>query len=161
MRMRRASLADSEHIATIYNHYVLTTIISFETHPISADEMMHRMQERLDNYPWLVIEKDNLLLGYAYGSPYRQRLAYRQTVETSIYLIPDATGRGLGTKLYSALLQILKTEGYHTALGIIALPNPRSVRLHEKLGFQQIAHLHEVGKKFGRWIDTGYWQKIL
>jgi phosphinothricin acetyltransferase len=82
-------------------------------------------------------------------------------VESTIYLRPDAAGRGLGTKLYSSLLAELRDRQLHVAIGGIALPNAASVALHEKLGFEKVAHFRQVGNKFDRWVDVGYWQLIL
>ena len=98
--------------------------------------------------------------GYAYAAPWRARAAYRHSVETSIYLAPGAGGRGLGARLYRALFAALPSH-VHAAIGGVSLPNPASVALHERLGFRKVAHFREVGRKFGRWIDVGYWQRLL
>ena len=158
MTIRAVTREDVEHVVEIYNHYIQTTAITFETEAVSLGEMTNRVEEIAAHYPWLVLEDNNTLVGYAYGSWYHKRPAYRFTVQTTIYLKPGMARRGYGTQLYTELLLRLRAQEYRTALGIIALPNPASVRLHEKLGFQKVAHLTEVGWKFGRWIDTGYWQ---
>ena len=95
------------------------------------------------------------------GKPVPGRSAYRRSVESTIYLDDDCAGQGLGTTLYSALLDILVDQQVHCVLAGIALPNPGSVALHEKLGFEKVAHLAEVGNKFDRWVDVGYWQRLL
>jgi len=101
------------------------------------------------------------LLGYCYASKWKGRCAYRYSVESTVYLSPDATGKGIGSKLYGTLLAELRQRQFHTVIGGIALPNPASVALHEKLGFEKVAQFRQVGNKFGRWIDVGYWQLLL
>ena len=109
-------------------------------------------------HPWFVAEERGLLLGYAASSPFRTRPAYRWTVETGIYLAPQAKGRGFGKALLSTLLTMLERQGYVAAIGAIALPNEASVALHEKLGFVHTGTYRGVGFKFGEWLDVGLWQ---
>lgn len=162
MHLRPALPADASAIAAIYSHYILTTTISFEEDPVDAAEIMRRMEAvRSAGLPYLVAEDNGLITGYAYATPWRVRRAYRTSVETSVYLRADTHARGTGTALYRALLAQLTASGYHLAIGGIAQPNAASVALHEKLGFEKVAHFKEVGCKFGRWIDVGYWQLIL
>ena len=108
--------------------------------------------------PWLVLEVDGSIAGYAYATRWRVRPAYRSSVESSIYLDPAFAGRGLGRLLYGALLDELRRRELHLVIGGIALPNENSIALHEKLGFRKVAHFSEVGMKFGRWTDVGYWE---
>jgi L-amino acid N-acyltransferase YncA len=157
--IRSAAAADADAIAAIYTPYILNTIITFEEQPVSGAEMLARIDEVAGySLPWLVAETDGKVVGYAYATKWKGRCAYRFSVETSVYLAVDQGGRGLGTLLYSALIAELKQRGMHSAIGGIALPNPASIALHEKLGFRQVARFVEVGFKFGRWIDVGYWQ---
>ena len=161
-RIRSAEARDAAAIAAIYNHYVLNTTVSFETEAVSEDVMAGRIAEVLGiPLPWLVLERDNTLLGYAYATRWKPRQAYRFSVESSVYLRPDAIGQGSGGRLYSALIEALKPLGLHSSLGGIALPNEASIALHEKLGFRKVGQLHEIGFKQDRWIDVGYWQLIL
>ena len=160
--LRAASPADAEAVARIYNHYVRDTHVTFEETAVDAAEMAARIAEtQAASLPWLVATSDDGVLGYAYASKWKGRCAYRHSVETTVYLAPDATGRGLGFALYEALLGQLRERGLHAVIGGIALPNPASVALHEKLGFEQVARFREVGFKFDRWIDVGYWQRLL
>jgi L-amino acid N-acyltransferase YncA len=159
--IRPVQLSDAAAIAQIYQHYVTTTTISFETEPPSADEITARMQKITARHSWLVYENEGALLGYAYTSTFRERRAYQATVESTIYLDQTAIGRGIGRALYQALLDDAATKGYREALGVIALPNDLSVRLHEKLGFVKVAHLEKIGYKFNQWIDVSIWQKHL
>jgi phosphinothricin acetyltransferase len=159
LNIRDASVEDAEPIASIYNHFVLTTSISFEEAEVPAIEMAGRMGDvRAAGLPWLVAEMDGLVVGYAYASKWRVRKAYRFSVETTVYLSPAHGGKGIGSALYDALLTRLREGGYHLAIGGIALPNAASIGLHEKLGFEKVAQFREVGFKFGQWTDVGYWE---
>ncbi len=149
--------ADVPRVCDIYNHYVRETVVTFEETPIPATEMARRITEVRKRFPWLVIESEGVVAGYAYASLWKTRSAYRFAVESTIYLAADALGRGLGTTLYSTLLAALPKCDAHRVLGCIALPNEASVALHEKLGFRKIGIFDEVGRKLGRWVDVGYW----
>jgi L-amino acid N-acyltransferase YncA len=160
--IRDAEPRDAAAIAAIYGHYVLTTTISFEDVPPTADEMGQRIRAVQDGkLPWLVVELDGIVAGYAYASKWKERSAYRFSVETSVYLDAAAHGRGLATALYERLLEVLREAGIRSAIGGIAQPNAASVRLHEKFGFEPVAMFREVGRKFDRWVDVGYWQRKL
>jgi L-amino acid N-acyltransferase YncA len=160
--IRLATTADAAAIVAIYNHYVLNTTNSFEEQAVSETQMQERIADVLaKGLPWLVLEIDGALLGYAYASPWRTRNAYRFTVETTVYMLPDQTRRGFGRQLYEELLARITAQGYHLAIGGIALPNPGSIALHQALGFLQVARFNEVGYKFEEWLNVGYWQKIL
>jgi phosphinothricin acetyltransferase len=108
-----------------------------------------------------VLEEADAVLGFAYAMPWKARAGYDRTVETSIYLHSSARSRGLGVRLYGALLERLSTTDLHAVLAGIALPNPASIALYERLGFVEIGRLREVGWKRERWVDVGYWQKVL
>lgn len=157
-RLRDCTVDDAAPISAIYNHYVLETSVTFEETAVSASEMAQRMAGVTAQFPWLVWERHGTVLGYAYAMSWKARSAYRHSVETTIYLSPDATGEGIGTALYQSLCARLRPLNIHCAIGVIALPNPASVALHEKLGFTKAGHFHEIGLKFGHWIDVGYWE---
>jgi len=157
-KLRDAVAADAAAIAAIYNHYVATTVISMESDPVGPSEMTRRIAEVQDAaLPWLVLEEDGAVLGYAYASKWRARPGYRHAVESSVYVDAGLRGRGIGLTLYRALIARL-TGRFHCVIGGIALPNPASVALHERLGFCQVACFKEVGHKFGNWVDVAYWQ---
>lgn len=158
--IRTASATDAAQIASIYNHYVLHTSVTFEEEPVSEAAMSARITDTIASLPWLVAESDGQLLGYAHASKWKVRAAYRYAAESTIYLRTGAGGRGLGTELYRRLIEEVRARGMHTVIGGIALPNEASRRLHEKLGFRKTAHFTAVGWKFQRWIDVGYWQLI-
>ena len=147
--------------APIYNPYVLSTVITFEEAPVAPAAMAERIAEVRRAHPWLVSRSTARSRAYAYAGAWRTRTAYRFATETTIYLAPGHTGRGLGRTLYEALLAELARRGYRCAMGGIALPNAASVALHEKAGFVKVAHFREVGWKLDRWIDVGYWQRML
>lgn len=160
--IRDASPQDGPAIAAIYNPYITETDISFEQEPLSDAAMGQRMEKVLATYPWLVSETaDGDIVGYAYATRWKERHAYRYCAETCIYLRQGLAGQGIGTALYTELLRRLAAMEIRHAIGCIALPNVASVALHEKLGFYKVAHFHGVGFKFNRWIDVGYWQKVL
>jgi phosphinothricin acetyltransferase len=162
MQIRAAVADDAKAIAAIYNHFIVNTAISFEEQPVSDAEMAQRIADvQAAGLPWLVAEQERQLLGYAYATKWRVRHAYRFSVESSVYLAPQSGRQGLGTALYADLLAQLKAKDYRLVIGGIALPNEASVALHEKMGFKKVAHFGEVGFKFGRWIDVGYWERKL
>ena len=157
--IRPVQLSDADQIAEIYNYYVSETVITFEEDLVSVEEFQTRIQKVLDvGMPWLVAEVDGQIRGYAYAGKWRERVAYQFSVESAVYVSHSQHGQGIGSSLYSALLDELEKLGMHCVLGGIALPNPDSVRLHERLGFKKVAHHSEVGRKFDQWIDVGFWQ---
>lgn len=158
---RPAERADLPAIVSIYNHYIETSIATFEERRIDADELFKRWCAVADSgQPWLVIEGDGAIHGYAYATRWKPRSAYRYSAESTIYMGPNSVGKGLGVVLYRALQEVLGANGCHSVLAGIALPNEGSIRLHERLGFHKVGHLQQVGFKFGRWIDVGYWQRV-
>ncbi|HEY5894825.1 MAG TPA: GNAT family N-acetyltransferase [Chthoniobacterales bacterium] len=162
--IRPVQLSDASEIATIYNHYIAHTIVTFELEPVSPAEMAARIEDTLNlGFPWLVVGEDcqeHAAAGYAYARPWRPRAAYAKSAETSVYLHPNKVGRGYGSALYKELLPLLHERGFHAVIGGVSLPNAASVALHEKFGFEKVAHFRETGRKLDRWIDVGYWQLI-
>ena len=160
--IRSATSADAEGIIEIYNHFIIHSHATFELEPIDANEMILRIEKVQSDFslPWIVLEEEGQIVGYAYATQWKAREAYARTTETSIYLHKDHGGKGYGKALYTHLLEELKEMGYHAIIGGMSLPNESSQALHEKLGFKKIAEFKEVGFKFGRWIDVGYWELI-
>ena len=156
--IRRAVSADAAAIAAIYNGYVETTIISFETEPVSVGEMAQRIADRLTRYDWLVAEHEGRLIGYAYYGQFRTRAAYDHVVESTVYIAEDAIRLGVGRRLYAELLNSAQNKGFREIIGVIALPNDASEQLHERMGFTLVGRLPKVGHKFGRYIDVSFWQ---
>ena len=159
--IRSVTTADAAAICAIYNLYVRETAITFEEAAVTPVEMEGRISETLPTLPWLVWEDEGGLRGYAHASKWKGRCAYRHSAEVTVYVDARSTGQRIGTQLYKALLNELRERRFHTAIGGIALPNAASIALHESLGFRKIAHFEQVGWKFSRWIDVGYWQVML
>lgn len=156
--IRTATPDDAKAIADIYNYYVENTFVTFEEQSVTVQEMGQRIESKLKKYFFFVWEENGEILGYAYADEWKSRCAYKYTVESSVYLRQEAAGRGIGTKLYNMLIELLKEKGIHIVLAGIAIPNEASIALHEKLGFEKTGQLKEVGFKNDRWIDVGYWQ---
>jgi L-amino acid N-acyltransferase YncA len=161
MPVRPCTLNDAPSICAIYNHYIANTVITFEELPVSVADMQQRILNIQASYPWLVYEEQEQILGYAYACKWKDRSAYKHSAEITVYLHPEHTKKGLGSILYQALIEQLVQKNIHVLLACIAIPNTASEKLHNRLGFRQVAHLREVGFKFGRWLDIGYWQKTL
>lgn len=160
--IRSATANDASALAEIYNHFIRETAVTFEEEPVTAEVMATRLANVLAlDLPWLVLEQNARILGYAYATRWKERSAYRYSVESTIYLAPEMTGQGHGMTLYSALIDALMSRAVHAVIGGISLPNPASIALHEKLGFRPVGSFREVGRKFERWIDVGYWQLLL
>lgn len=160
--IRPVKTDDSEAIAGIYNHYIANSIVTFEEQAVSTEDMSQRIAESSsEGLPWLVAEDSNRITGFAYASKWKGRCAYRHSVESTVYLDPSAMRVGFGSLLYERLLADLKHLDIHVVIGGIALPNLASIALHEKFGFTKVAHFNEVGFKFDKWVDVGYWQKTL
>lgn len=161
MKVRPSTPSDAEAICTIYNHYIEHTVITFEEIQLTVGQIKERLVAYTQCYPWLVCEDAGEIVGYAYATKWKERSAYKHTAEVTVYLKHDSTQKGYGSALYEELIAQLKAKGCHVLLGCIAIPNEPSAKLHERFGFKQIAHFAEVGQKFERWIDVGYWQKVL
>lgn len=161
MPVRPCTLNDAPSVCAIYNHYIAHTVITFEESPVSVADMQQRILNIQASYPWLVYEEQGMLQGYAYACKWKDRSAYKHTAEITVYLHPEYTKKGLGSILYQALIEQLAQKNIHVLLACIAIPNTASEKLHNRFGFRQVAHMREVGFKFGRWLDIGYWQKTL
>jgi phosphinothricin acetyltransferase len=139
----------------IYNEYIVDSHVSFDLEPWSDAKRLGWFKERVDaGYPMLVACEAGGVVGVLWAGPWRHKEAYRGSVESTVVLAPGAEGRGLGTELYSALLDVLKDEGFHRAFAIIALPNDSSIAVHRNLGFREIGVLDEAGFKDGRFHST-------
>ena len=154
--LRLARATDAPAVLSIYGPIVERTAISFELEPPRLDEMARRI-ERGSTWPFLASTDGSRLLGYAYAVAFRDRPAYRFTVESTVYVAEEARRRGVARALYASLIACLDLLGYARVIAGITLPNPASVALHEALGFRPCALLERVGYKLGRWHDVGYW----
>jgi len=156
--IRNVQIEDAQELLDIYNYYVVNTVITFDLEALSLDAFKEKITTVSADYPFIVYEENSEILGYAYGSKFRPKPAYNNTVESTVYLKHGAQGKQIGSKLYNELLFLLKQKNVHIVLGVLTLPNEASVKLHEKFGFKEVAHLKEVGLKFGEWQDVGFWQ---
>ncbi|MEY2923652.1 MAG: hypothetical protein RLZZ337_192 [Bacteroidota bacterium] len=157
--VREVTMDDVIDITSIYNYYVKETTITFDLNPITEPEMEARIQKIQANYPFLVITEDDEVVGFAYANQWKDKAAYQFCAETSIYLNPKAVSKGLGLRLYNALLSALPLYDIASAIGCITIPNNESIALHEKLGFKKVGEFERVGFKFEKWINVGYWEK--
>lgn len=159
--LRLARTDDAPAIQAIYAPIVTYTPISFETTPPAVEEIAQRIEGTLKRFPWLVYEDAGEVLGYAYASQHRARLAYQWSVDVSVYMHERSRGQGIGRKLYTALFELLRQQGFYNAFAGITLPNPASVALHEAMGMKPLGVYQNVGYKMGRWHDVGWWQGVL
>jgi L-amino acid N-acyltransferase YncA len=161
--VRSSTEADIPAIAAIYAHAVLNGTASFELDPPTQEEMTRRRVAILDGgYPYLVAERDGVILGYAYAGAYRTRPAYRSTVEDSIYVAPQAQGQGVGRLLLEALIKACEALDFRLMVAVIGDEDSKgSIGLHKSLGFEPVGILKGVGYKHGRWLSTVLMQRSL
>lgn len=157
--MRFVTLADAGELAGIYAPYVRDTVVTLELEPPTADEFAGRIEATVPAYPYLAWCEGGRIVGYAYAAAFNARPGYRFSVTASVYLRPEAAGRGLGRRLYGALFALLERQGYRNAYALITLPNDRSVRLHERFGFATVGVYHGCGYKLGQWVDVACMEK--
>lgn len=159
--IRLARPADSAILADIYRPAVTESAISFELEPPDGVEMQRRVAQVMARTPWLVCERDGLLLGYAYASRHRERPAYQWSVDVSAYVSSDARRMGVGRALYTSLLAVLVVQGFRNAYAGVTLPNAASVGLHTGMGFTPVGVYREVGYKNGAWHDVAWFERAL
>lgn len=156
--IRPVTIEDAQQLVDIYNYYVVHSIVTLDLLPFSVQDFEEKISAISSQFPFIVYEENNEVLGYAYANTFRTKPAYNKTVELTIYLKQNILGKQIGKKMYSELIQQLKTENYHVLIGGLTLPNDASVKLHEGFGFEKVAHFKEVGYKFEKWHDVGFWQ---
>ena len=161
IEIRNVQVEDAANLVAIYAPYVEKTAITFETQVPTVEDFENRIKKTMEKFPYLVAIEEGQIVGYAYASTYYARAAYDWTVELSVYVQKEARGKGVGTLLYTALEEELTARGFKNFLACIALPNPASIALHEKRGYEQVAHFKKVGYKFGTWHDIVWLQKSL
>ena len=158
---RRATPDDLAAIVRTYNHAVETSTATFDLEPVTVEEQRSWMDRFDDEHPMLVCELDGSIVGYAYYVPYRSKPGYARTKELTVYVAPEARRRGVARILYEALIEHARSRGVHVLVAVLGGENPASRALHEKLGFEPVGTLREVGHKFGGYLDTHFFQKIL
>jgi phosphinothricin acetyltransferase len=161
MIIRPFATTDIAAACALTNHYIEHTAVHFATRPASEADFLASWRAVDPKYPWLAAEIGGRLAGYAKAGTWRPRDAYALTAEVTVYVQPEFHRRGVGRALYTALLALLREREFHTAVAGITLPNAGSVALHEAMGFTPVGVFRQVGRKFDRWHDTGWWQLIL
>lgn len=159
--IRKVTLQDTKEITGIYNEYVLHSVATFETESLDEKDMRLRIAKISASYPYLVYELDNKIAGYCYAYPWKERAAYRYTLETTVYLSPEYTGRGIGKLLMQRLIEECRSGGYRALIACITEGNEVSHILHEKLGFKQVSRFEKVGLKFGCSLDVLDYELLL
>ena len=159
--IRPVCAEDAEEIAAIYNYYVRETTISFETEELSLEQMRARVVDFAAACPYLVWEEAGRVLGYAYAHPWKERAAYAHTWEVTIYLHPEARGRGIGRELMAQLIPACRQAGCEVLIACITHGNETSCAFHQRLGFRQVSHFSGVGRKFGELLDVVDYQLSL
>jgi len=159
MKLRCVSPEDAPALLEIYAPYVTDSAVSFELELPSLEVFRDRIEMYSHRFPWLVMEDEMGILGYAYAFSYRERKAYQWCVETSVYLAPHAKGKGVGKLLYNRLFEILTELNYTRAYAVITLPNEASTKFHAKMGFTSFATYQKVGFKFNAWHDVHWMEK--
>lgn len=152
--IRSVDSGDAGRLAEIYNEYVLRTTVSFETEAVTEAEMRSRVETISSAFPYFVYEYDGVVQGYCYAHPWKERAAYSKTLETTVYLAPEACGKGIGVALMRRLVEDCRAQGFHSLIACVTAENSTSVRFHERLGFRQVSRFSEVGRKFDRWLDV-------
>ena len=157
--IRIATEADVPEILAIYGPYIENTTHTFEYEVPTEAEFLQRFRTLTAQFPWLVYEEDGKILGYAYGSAPWERAAYRWCAEDSLYLLPEARGKGIGRRLLTALEKVLFYQGYRRIYALITAENSNSIAFHRKMGYKLRAELPDAGLKFGRWIGVVWMDK--
>jgi phosphinothricin acetyltransferase len=163
LEIRWGTGKDLDALVEIYNHYVRETAITFDTEPFSVHERLSWLEQFADTGPHrlVVAEEAGRVVGYACSIRFRPKPAYVTSVETSVYLDPKATGRGIGARLYADLFDSLRGEDLHRAYAGVTHPNPASIALHRSFGFESIGIYREVGRKLGRYWDVEWFERPL
>jgi len=159
--IRMAREADARAILAIYAPFCAATAVSFELEPPSEDEIASRIRAVTAYCPWLILEDDGAVTGYAYGGPHNERAAYGWSVDVTVYVAPSHLRRGVGRALYTTLFELLRQQGFFKAYAGVALPNPASTALHEAMGFEPVGVYKGVGYKLGAWRDVAHYQLAL
>jgi L-amino acid N-acyltransferase YncA len=159
--IRNVNINDAKDIADIYNKYIADTTITFETERLRVAEMEKRIKSIAAVGPYFIYMEEGKLCGYCYAHPWKERAAYANTFETTIYLAPGYENKGIGTQLMRRLIADCHSRDIHALIACITEGNAASNHLHEKLGFRQVSHFRQVGRKFDRWLDVVDYELIL
>lgn len=159
--IRFVQTKDTADIVAIYNHYITNTTVTFETTPLTAEQMSRRIDLLASKYPYFVFEEEGKVVGYCYAHGWKEKAAYNKTVETTIYLSPTSVGKGIGKKMLAHLIEECRLRNYHSLIACITQGNEASFVLHQHFGFHQASQFKEVGRKFDQWLDVIDYQLII
>lgn len=154
-------MRDAKAIVDIYNEYVVNSVATFETEPLRVEEMEGRIAGISASYPYLVYVDQDEVVEYCYAHTWKEKAAYKYTLETTVYLSPRYKGKGIGRQLMERLIEECRAGGYYALIACITEGNEASYSLHEKLGFRKVSHFEKVGLKFGRWLDVVDYELII
>ena len=152
--IRNVKLTDATDIVTIYNRYISDTTVTFETVPLTIEQMQQRICSIAKQFPYIVFEDNGKVVGYAYVHLWKERAAFANTLETTVYLAPDVKHSGIGTSLMKRIIDTCQQQGFKVLIACITGENLESIEFHKRLGFTQVSLFHNVGYKFGRWLDV-------
>ena len=161
IKIRNAEIDDLERINEIYNYYVLESTCTYQTEPESIESRKKWFNDRNEKHPVIVAESDDRIIGWGAISRFKERKAYENTGEISVYVDQEWLGRGIGKRVLAYLIEQAGIAGLHTLMAIISADQIPSIKLHEKYGFKTVAHLKEVGYKFRAWLDVIYMQYMV
>ncbi|WP_288319131.1 GNAT family N-acetyltransferase [Xylanibacter caecicola] len=159
--IRRVDLSDAGEIVSVYNDYILNSVVSFETEALTVEEMQERINDISSSFPYFVYEKDGCIAGYCYAHAWKSRAAYSGTLETTVYLAPEYKGLGIGRELMERLISECRALGYSALIACITACNTDSIGFHRCLGFEKVSHFKRVGYKFDRWLDVVDYELLL
>ena len=159
--IRPVKSEDASAITRIYNEYIVNSTVTFEEEPLQEEEMRKRILSISAHHPYFVYETEEGIIGYCYAHPWKERSAYRYTLETTVYLTPACIGKGIGELLMQQLIHSCRTMGYHALIACITEENQWSIHFHERLGFKQVSRFEKVGIKFNRWLDVVDYELLL
>ena len=159
--IRNVTLEDVSAITEIYNYYIKNSVATLEEQTVSESYFKDEIIKVTKEFPWFVYEVAGEIIGFANANSWKIRSGYKKSAQLMVYLHPEKISNGVGTLLYSAVIDELKEKDIHVIMGGISLPNEASIKLHEKFGFEKVAHYKEIGFKFNNWVDVGYWQLTL
>jgi len=159
MLIRAVREEDIPACLRIYNHYVLFSEVTFDIEPLDLSQYTEKYRRITARYPWIVLEEEGRLLGYAYLDAYNPKYAYRFTADVTIYLDPEAKGKGYGRQLFRRLIEIAEADRYQTLFSLVTKTNRPSIHMHEAFGFRKLAVLEQAGFKHGAWLSTILYEK--
>ena len=162
IQIRTYTITDCPAILAIINEAILTSTALYDYHPRTLEQQIAIFEDKISkDFPIIVAEENNQVIGFGYYSEFRFREAYKFTVEHSVYAAKNYIGKGVGKLLLSELIQLAKAQKMHTMIGVIDSENLNSISFHEKFGFEEVGYIKESGYKFDRWLDSVFMQKIL